>query len=204
MRLNLGCGGDRREGWFGVDRAPGPAVDLVYDLDRGPWLPWGDRSVSRILARDVFEHVADPILFMTQCWRILEWGAPLFIKTPHYLHRDAYTDPTHKRFPTEHTFDYWIPGRQLYRLHGAAYGPAWFQAGPMQVQDGAIQVTLFKTAQDGRQYFDPAMFERVYLRELGQVAQGPAEIQGHDVAAGEGEAVDFDGSGGDESMAEGE
>lgn len=143
MRLNLGAGGDRRDGWTGVDRAECPGADIVHDLDRGPW-PFEDGSVERILAKDVFEHVDNPILFMTECWRILEYGGPLFLRTPHYKHRDAYTDPTHRRFPTEHTFDYWIPGRTLFELHNTAYGGVSFTSGPMHVGGGAIEVTLFK------------------------------------------------------------
>jgi predicted SAM-dependent methyltransferase len=142
-RLNLGCGSDRRDGCVGVDRVKTPAADVVHDLDTGPW-PFDDCTAEAILAKDVFEHVSDPVLFMTECWRILEGDAPLFIRTPYYKHRDAYTDPTHKRFPTEHTFDYWIPGTLLHRLHNAAYGSVDFRSGPMSIKDGAIEVTLFK------------------------------------------------------------
>jgi len=145
MRVNLGCGSDRRDGWTGVDRAKTPAVDIVHDLDTGPW-PFEDNSVERILAKDVFEHVADPILFMTECWRILEPNGVLFLRTPHWKHRDAYTDPTHRRFPTESTFDYWIPGRTLWQLHNVAYGGVSFQAGALSVSGGAIEVELFKDA----------------------------------------------------------
>jgi hypothetical protein len=143
LRLNLGCGQSRMESWTGVDRVAGPAVDLVHDLDVGPW-PWGDESVERILASDVFEHVGDAVMFMVECHRVLEDNSPLFIKTPHYLHRDAYTDPTHRRFPTEHTFDYWVPGTQLYEQGNAAYGAVGFRPGPLWVGNGSIQLTLFK------------------------------------------------------------
>lgn len=142
--LNLGCGGDRRKDpWLGVDRVEGPAVDQVVDLNEGPW-PWADNAVDRILAQDIFEHVDDAVLFMTECWRVLMPGGALFLKTPHWRHRDAYTDPTHKRFPTEHTFDYWIPGTVLHDLHGAAYGGVGFMPGPLLVREGAIHLTLFK------------------------------------------------------------
>lgn len=143
--LNLGCGSKRRPKWTGVDRVWTDAVDYVHDLNHGPW-PWATGSIQRILAEDVFEHVDDPVLFMTECWRLLQVGGPLFIKTPHYLHRDAFTDPTHKRFPTEHTFDYWVPGAGLFELHNAAYGGVGFMPGPLTVQDGCILVTLHKAA----------------------------------------------------------
>lgn len=146
LRLNLGCGQDQRPGWTGVDRVAGPAVDQVHDLNVGPW-PWGDASVEAILARDVFEHVDDAVMFMVECHRILEPGAALFIKTPHYLHRDAFTDPTHKRFPTEHTFDYWIPGTQLFKQGNAAYGGVGFGPDVIRVTGGAIQLALYKLSE---------------------------------------------------------
>jgi hypothetical protein len=83
-------------------------------------------------------------MFMVECYRVLEYGAPLFIKTPHYLHRDAYTDPTHKRFPTEHTFDYWIPGTQLFEQGNEAMGRVYFRPGLLYVGEGAIHLTLRK------------------------------------------------------------
>jgi SAM-dependent methyltransferase len=128
-----------------VDRVWTAAVDYVHDLDQGPW-PWADGSIERILAKDVFEHVSDPVLFMTECHRLLQLGGPLFLKTPHYLHRDAFTDPTHRRFPTEHTFDYWVPGTALFELHNAAYGGVGFMPGPLTVQDGCILLTLYKAS----------------------------------------------------------
>lgn len=147
MRVNLGCGSDRRDGWTGLDRAAGPAVDIVHDLDQGPW-PFKDGSVEAILAKDVFEHVADPILFMTECWRVLQPEGSLFIRTPHWRHRDAYTDPTHRRFPTESTFDYWIPGQLLHHLHNAAYGGVSFKLDGLDVISGAINVSLFKLSNE--------------------------------------------------------
>lgn len=144
MRVNLGSGTDRMEGFVNLDRAKVPGVDMVHDLDVGPW-PFADCSVMDIMAKDVFEHVADPILFMTECWRVLEHRGVLNIRTPHWRHRDAYTDPTHRRFPTEHTFDYWIPGTVLHSLHNKAYGDVDFKLeGPVRVQGGAVEIMLSK------------------------------------------------------------
>lgn len=144
-RLNLGCGNDRREGYIGVDLFDGPQVDQIHDLDRGPW-PWLDSSVHHILARHVFEHVQDPVLFMAECWRVLRPGHSLDVVTPHWKSRDAYTDPTHRRFPTEHTFDYWVPGTSLRQHHGGAYHGVSFQyATTPSIIGGELHVTLIKT-----------------------------------------------------------
>ena len=126
MGLNLGAGGRCIEGWTNVDRVPLPGIDVVHDLDRGPW-PFEDECADQIDAKDVFEHLNDAILFVTECWRILRYGGDLTVITTHYGHPAAYTDPTHKRFPTPWTFDFWVPGTMYYKDHNAAYGGVAFQ-----------------------------------------------------------------------------
>lgn len=147
LRLNLGCGADRRDGFTGVDLFDGPQVDQVHDLDTGPW-PWPDGTVRHILARHVFEHVADPVLFMAESWRVLEGGGMLEVVTPYWKHRDSYTDPTHRRHCTEYTFDYWVPGRTLRQHHGAGYvGVTFKYACEPSVIGSELHVTLIKTVE---------------------------------------------------------
>lgn len=141
MRVNLGSGGRPLAGWVNVDVADIPGVDLVHDLDVGPW-PFESGTVEMITAKDVFEHVNNPVLFMTECHRILGPGRTLFIRTPHWRSIDAFTDPTHRRFPTEHTFDYWIPGTIYHSEHNAAYGGVSFEKVSLSVADGAVSVRL--------------------------------------------------------------
>jgi predicted SAM-dependent methyltransferase len=147
MILNLGCGSLYLPEAVNVDIAPGPTVDVVHDLDT-PW-PWPAASVSEIVAKDVFEHVKDPILFMTESHRVLELGGVLRIRTPYYRSPDAFTDPTHRRFPTEYTFDYWVAGTVLHSLHNNAYGGVSFvfeQHVRLDTDGGSLLVDLRKEA----------------------------------------------------------
>lgn len=143
MRLNLGCGSRLAEDFVNVDIAKLDGVDVVHDLDVIPW-PWEDGSAEKIVAQDVFEHVANPIGFMTESHRVLQTGGLLVIKSPHWMHQDAYTDPTHRRFCTEYTWDYWIPGTVLYNDHNPAYGGVGFTLGGRMVENGAIFIHLHK------------------------------------------------------------
>lgn len=125
--LNLGCGKDIRPDAVNVDYRPLPGVDVVHDLDQ-PW-PWKDGSVAYVKASHVFEHVADPVLFMTEAWRVLtDAGGLLDIRVPYWQHVYAYTDPTHRRFCTHLTWEYWIPGSSLHEAFGEGMGspPARF------------------------------------------------------------------------------
>lgn len=121
-KLNLGCGTDilPAEEWVNLDCVQLPGVEVVHDLDTGPW-PFGDELFNEIRAYDIFEHVKDPLLFMYECGRILEPEGTLDIHTTHWQSENAYTDPTHQRYCTEHTFDYWVPGTMMYGKYGPAY-----------------------------------------------------------------------------------
>jgi predicted SAM-dependent methyltransferase len=144
QRLNLGCGSDIMPDYVNVDMVQTGKVDVVHDLDVGPW-PFEDGSCHKIVAWDVFEHVADPLLFMNESWRVLERGGMLHLRTPHFTSEHAFTDPTHRRFPTKHTWDYWIPGTLLHKEHHAAYGPATFERIQVLVDPGGtIHVALQK------------------------------------------------------------
>lgn len=143
LRVNLGCGTDHLTDFVNVDISPDVGADVVHDLDAGPW-PFGDGAAQIITAQDVFEHVHRPILFMRESHRILAPGGALLLKVPHWMHRDAYTDPTHVRFCTEHSFDYWIKGTALYDRHNAAYGGVAFDRVRADVLEGAIYMHLVR------------------------------------------------------------
>lgn len=145
MRLNLGAGSRTLPGYVNVDRVQMPGIDQVWDLDVAPW-PWEDGSADSIHARDVFEHVADAVLFMTECHRVLAPGGTLWIRCPNISLNlaDAFTDPTHRRFPTWSTFDYWIPDRPLYDLHNTAYGGVAFNRKDSREDEGSMVVILVK------------------------------------------------------------
>lgn len=119
-RLNLGAGYDVRAGWVNTDRVKLPGIDVVFDLDEEPW-PWDNGTVDEIQAIDVFEHVKDSIAFMCQAGRILKEGGVLRIRSPHWKFEHAYTDPTHVRYCTERTWDYWIKGTEYNVKYGEAY-----------------------------------------------------------------------------------
>jgi SAM-dependent methyltransferase len=149
MRLNLGCGTRPEYGWNNVDIVDLPGVDEVWDLDVTPW-PWIDECCALIRARHVFEHLADPVGFMRESWRVLVPGGELNIVSPYWRHVSAFTDPTHRRFCTEWTWDYWVPGTAYYEGHNAVYGGVAFSKSRSAVLGGSeLDVTLRKLPAGG-------------------------------------------------------
>ena len=149
MKLNLGCGAMPMTGWVNVDMVGIEGVDVVHDLDSFPW-PFEDESADAIRAYDVFEHVNDPLGFVAECWRVLAVGHHLIIHTSNWRTENSFTDPTHKRFCTPRTFDYWIRGTDYH----ARYGPVYSRGCDFELvdfrEDGQeLAFLLRKLAKDG-------------------------------------------------------
>jgi SAM-dependent methyltransferase len=108
LKLNLGCGGLRIEGTYGVDIVNGGAADVLADL-QAPALPFKSGSAAEIHAYHVLEHI-DLLPLMDEFHRVLMPGGKVFIRVPHASSFCFWDDPTHIRPFTSRTFDYWTPG----------------------------------------------------------------------------------------------
>ena len=109
MKLNIGCGRDKREGYINVDSSPLVNPDKVCDLEKTP-LPFKDNSVDEILAFHVLEHIKNFIPLMHDLHRVCKNGSIIKIKTPFYSAWGQYNDPTHVRFFSPRTFTYFQKG----------------------------------------------------------------------------------------------
>ena len=58
IKLNLGCGHKKLDGWVNVDSVAACHPDQVVDLEKFPW-PWEDSSASHILMSHVLEHLGE-------------------------------------------------------------------------------------------------------------------------------------------------
>lgn len=101
LRLNLGCGMDRLDGYINVDRFGAP--DLRHNLEVVPW-PWPDDSVGEVLLKHVLEHLGRDTDVYLDIWkelyRVCQDGATIRIVVPHHRHEYFYNDPTHVRAVT--------------------------------------------------------------------------------------------------------
>lgn len=55
-KIDLACGNNKKEGYFGVDIVNVPGVDLVHDLNVYPY-PFEDNSVEKINCSHYMEHI---------------------------------------------------------------------------------------------------------------------------------------------------
>jgi len=109
IRLDLGCGPHKREGFLGVDATPFIGVDQVVDLRQTPW-PWPDNSVSDAHASHFLEHLTatERMGFANELYRILVPGGTCHIVVPHWAASRAYGDPTHQWPPVAEFWFYYL------------------------------------------------------------------------------------------------
>lgn len=84
VRLNLGCGDDRREGFVNVDLRSDVA-DVVCDVRKLEH--WADASVDEIVAEDLLEHFPEheTVAILDEWARALRPGGLLTVKVPNLL-----------------------------------------------------------------------------------------------------------------------
>jgi len=95
LKLNLGAGKSKMDGYLSVDSIPFDGLDVVADLTK-KW-PWPDNSVSDVRMSHVLEHFTaqERIHVFNEMYRVLVDEGKANIITPHWSSNRAYGDLTH-------------------------------------------------------------------------------------------------------------
>lgn len=104
MKLNLGCGNKRLEGFLGLDRYPCAAADVLCDVARA--LPFRDGTVDEVMLDNFIEHVADVPRLMGEILRVCRTEARVVVITPHFTAFASWRDPTHVQHFSYFSMDY--------------------------------------------------------------------------------------------------
>ena len=120
VRLDLGCGANKQDGFVGIDARDLPGVDIVWDLEKTPW-PLPNECAMVAVASHLVEHINPHgggfIKFMDEAWRVLRPGGQLAISTPHGRSPGFLQDPTHCNPCNEATWSYFDPEHPLYNIY---------------------------------------------------------------------------------------
>ncbi len=123
--LDLGCGGNKQPGAFGIDTQEFRGVDMVHNLEDG--IPSENETFDVVLAQDFLEHIIPQknIFVMEEIYRVLKIGGKLkfMVPTTDWGGMGAFQDPTHYSFWNQHKFKYFCKDgfRQLYDVQ------CWFK-----------------------------------------------------------------------------
>ena len=85
MKLNLGCGFDRRTGYVNVDNEMLYEPDTLVDLEILPW-PFETNVASEILLSHVLEHIShlETSKFLDRIYKKISFGGKIIISVPDF------------------------------------------------------------------------------------------------------------------------
>ena len=84
MKLHLGCGNKKLDGWINVDSVAAFEPDLLHDITQT--LPYPDLSVDEVLAEDLLEHFDKYLRYVVfhEWTRVLRLGGRVTIQVPNF------------------------------------------------------------------------------------------------------------------------
>ena len=129
MKLNIGSGRKRLEGYTNIDMNPKLNPDLVCNLASEGW-PISDGIVTEGVCSHVMEHLPntpEPFFhFLRELYRVCANGAVIHVAVPHPRNDLFFRDPTHVRpilpdmlvpFSKRQHAEEWARGNMLHPWH---------------------------------------------------------------------------------------
>lgn len=119
MKLNIGSGEKRIDGFINIDKFPSHKEDLFGDLDTKIDLP--DGCAEEVILDNVIEHVDSIVNAMKEIRRLLKKEGVVHIYTPHFTSHSSWRDPTHKHHLSYFSFDMFCKERNSHYLGGMLF-----------------------------------------------------------------------------------
>ena len=101
MKINLGCGDEKLDGFIGIDIIDN-GQEYILDLNKDK-IPADDNTCEYIRASHFLEHLKDTRLCLNECWRVLKKGGIMKCWCPYGYWKGAH-NPTHFQFVTAEWF----------------------------------------------------------------------------------------------------
>ena len=84
MKLHLGCGTKKLEGWINIDSVTACKPDLAHDITQP--LPYADQTADEVLAEDLLEHFDKYLRYIVfyEWVRVLKVGGKVTLQVPDF------------------------------------------------------------------------------------------------------------------------
>lgn len=103
LKLDIGCGPNKKVGYIGIDILPLEGVDICVDLNNAK-LPFDDNSVDEIYLSRFIEHLENTVSLLEEFNSVLKDRGILRIIVPHYT--NPYSSHfTHKTYWSSYSFE---------------------------------------------------------------------------------------------------
>ena len=97
MKINIGSGIHKHDGFLNIDIDPSCNPDYVVDLEKDK-LPFDDDTIEEVKAHNILEHIGPGFFhFIKELYRVCKDGALVDVVVPHPYHDVFYGDLTHVR-----------------------------------------------------------------------------------------------------------
>lgn len=119
LKISLGCGMRKPEGFVGLDIRPFKETDFVCNIGKEQF-PFENDTAEYIEAIHLFEHFYPEELLhcVDECWRVLKSTGVLHIEVPLAGTLAYYIHPDHKIQFLPQTFGFWQVPAEGVDLHG--------------------------------------------------------------------------------------
>ena len=95
MKLNLGCGHKRREGFVNVDIVPYESVDLIADLRHTPF-PFKEDTFDEVVCEHILAHMNTFHETIMEIVRVTRHGGTVRVFASYFPSTKWFGDPDHK------------------------------------------------------------------------------------------------------------
>lgn len=118
MKLDVGCGSRKKEGFTGLDIRAVDGVFINHDITNFPW-PIGDSYCSEINMSYVWGAIEPKSRTntMNELWRIMCNGGILTLTDQHSASHKVFQDPIYYSGINEYTFTYFDPKYKRYEVY---------------------------------------------------------------------------------------
>ncbi|MES2626441.1 MAG: methyltransferase domain-containing protein [Pseudomonadota bacterium] len=120
IKLELGSGQRKRDGFYSLDHIEMDGIDIVADLNK-PLSLLPDNCIEYLYTRHVLEHINEFLPLMREIHRVTKPGGTIEIIVPHFSNVYGFSDPTHVRFFGLYTMNYFVAHENQPRRHVPAF-----------------------------------------------------------------------------------